>query len=120
MIRKMLCVFFLFLCGSIAATEKNLNTHDLQLFQSEFDEQHWQINTGFEKLRHILLHLVKTTGKVALYCDVKEHGKVEPDPAQLINEVIPDLLMHALQIANLYDVDLGEKYAERIEQNRKR
>jgi hypothetical protein len=120
MIRKILCVFFLFLYGSIAAKEKNLDTHDLQIFQSEFDEQHWQINMGFEKLRHILLHLVKTTGKVAAFCDAKEHGKIEPDPAQLINEVLPDLLMHALQIANLYNVDLGKKYAERIEHNKKR
>lgn len=116
---KVLCLIFLF-CGAVCANEKNLDTHDLQIFQSEFDEQHWQINAGFEKLRHILLHLVKTTGKVAAYCDVKEHGKIEPDPAQLIDEVLPDLLMHALQIANLYNVDLGEKYAERIEHNRKK
>jgi NTP pyrophosphatase (non-canonical NTP hydrolase) len=91
------------------------NTHEMQQFQRAFDEENFQINDGFEKTRHILLHLMKSTGKMASYCEVKEHGKTEPDPSQLINEVLPDLLMHALQIANQYDIDLGAKYMERIE-----
>ena len=53
------------------------------------------------------------TGKMATYCEAKEHGK-EPDASQLVNEVLPDLLIHALQIANYYQVDLGQKYEERI------
>ncbi|MGE0010159.1 MAG: hypothetical protein AB7F19_06515 [Candidatus Babeliales bacterium] len=52
---------------------------------------------------------------MATYCEVKEHGKIEPDPAQLINEVLPDLLLHALQIANFYENDLGERYMERMQ-----
>lgn len=92
-----------------------MNTHEAQQFQKDFDEKYFEINQDFEKLRHILLHLVKTTGKMATYCEVKEHGKIEPDPSQLVNEVLPDLLIHALQLANYYHVDLGEKYAERIQ-----
>lgn len=93
----------------------NMNTHDAQKIQEDFDEKYFEIKDDFEKLRHILLHLVKTTGKMASYCEVMEHGKVEPDSSQLVNEVLPDLLMHALQIANYYHVDLGKKYAERIQ-----
>lgn len=92
-----------------------MNTQDAQQFQSAFDDEYFEINQDFEKLRHILLHLVKTTGKMANYCEVKEHGKVEPDSSQLVNEVLPDLLIHALQIANYYQVDLGAKYQERIQ-----
>lgn len=90
-------------------------THEAQSLQNEFDEKYFEINHDFEKLRHILLHLVKTTGKMAAYCETKEHGKKEPDPSQLIDEVLPDLLIHALQIANYYQVDLGEKYQERLQ-----
>jgi len=113
---KLLCLFTLF-CGGLSANENSTTLKDLQMVQHEFDEQYWQINAGFEKIRHIFLHLIKTTGKMALYCDIKEHGKIEPDPSQLINEVLPDLLIHALQIANYYEVDLGEKFAERTQFN---
>ncbi len=91
------------------------NISDLQKIQQNFDEEYFEINCDFEKIRHILLHLVKTTGKMASYCEVMEHGKVEPDSTQLVNEVLPDLLIHALQIANYYHVDLSKKYAERVQ-----
>ncbi len=108
-------LFFMLTASPIFATQTEIvSIQDAQQFQHEFDEQYWQINEGFEKLRHILLHLVKTSAKMANFCDIKEHGKVEPDPAQLINEVLPDLFLHALQIANFYDIDLGEKYIERM------
>ena len=106
---------FLFLIFSSSYATAEIQTVDAQKFQDDFDEKYFEINQDFEKLRHILLHLVKTTGKMATYCEVMEHGKVKPDPSQLVNEVLPDLLIHALQIANYYHVDLGEKYAERIQ-----
>lgn len=86
----------------------------LQAFQKDFDEQYFEINHDFEKLRHVLLHLMKTVGKIAAYCEVKERGRTEPDSSEMIDAVLPDLLIHALQIANHYNVDLGEKYEERI------
>ena len=106
------CLLLLF---NLSYASEMINTQDAQEFQREFDEKYFEINRDFEKLRHILLHLVKTTGKMATYCEVKEHGKVEPDPSQIVNEVLPDLLIHALQIANYYNIDLGEKYADRIQ-----
>ncbi len=113
--RKLILIFTLAASTVFATQTEIVSIQDAQQFQFEFDEQYWQINEGFEKLRHILLHLVKTSAKMANFCDIKEHGKVEPDPSQLINEVLPDLLLHALQIANFYDIDLGEKYVERME-----
>ncbi len=101
--------------GACAGDVAVINTVDAQAFQKEFDDNYFEINHDFEKIRHILLHLMKTTGKMATYCEVKEHGKIEPDPSVLVNEVLPDLLIHALQIANHYHIDLGKKYAERIQ-----
>jgi|JI9StandDraft_1071089.scaffolds.fasta_scaffold10828_4 NTP pyrophosphatase (non-canonical NTP hydrolase) len=101
-------------CGASLGAEELINLQEGQRFQEKFDERYFEINSGFEKIRHILLHLVKSTGKVATYCEATEHGK-EVDPLQVIDEVLPDLLIHALQIANYYEVDLGKKYEERIQ-----
>lgn len=111
--------FSLFLSGlflSIAPTHAGdaFNTEKVQQLQQSFDDENFEINEGFEKLRHTLLHLMKTTGKVATYCEAKEHGK-EPDANQLLNEALPDLLIYTLQIANLYNINLGEKYDERLQ-----
>ncbi len=105
-----LLVAGVFMVGSIHGGE----LAEMQKAQSEFDEKYFEINGGFEKVRHVLLHLVKTTGKMATYCEAKEHGKEIPGPEQVINEVLPDLLIHALQLANYYGIDLEEKYGERI------
>ena len=91
-----------------------IDTDDAQRFQTEFDKNYCDINEGFEKVRHILLHLTKATGKMASYCEQMEHRKTDISPSQIINEVTPDLLFYALQLANHYKVDLGEKYLERV------
>ncbi len=104
----------LFLGMSPAHAGEVIHTEDAQRFQQDFDGKYFEIHQDFEKLRHTVLHLMKTTGKFAAYCEAKEHGK-EPDASQLVNETIPDLLIYALQIANLYNVDLGEKYDERLQ-----
>lgn len=98
----------------MASQSPSLDTYSAQEFQESFDETHFEINQGFEKLRHILLHLVKTTGKMAAYCEAMEHENRAADPSALIDEVTPDLLIHALQLANYYQTDLGQKYNERI------
>jgi hypothetical protein len=65
-------------------------------------------------IRHDLFHLVKLVAKVADYCDKSEHD-LAPDVAVLADEVIPDLLVYALQFANALDVDLDQAYARRVE-----
>lgn len=110
---KYLC--FHLLLFSIPFSYASFDTLEIQKFQYEFDEEYFEINRDFEKLRHVLLHLMKSTGKIAAYCEAKEHKNKEASPNSMINEVLPDLLIHALQIANLYEVDLGEKYEKRIQ-----
>ena len=102
------------LTGASTYAGEVFNAENIQQFQQNFDNEYFEIDEGFEKLRHTLLHLTKTTGRIAAYCEAKEHGK-EPDTSQLVNETLPDLLIYAVQIANLYNVDLGEKYDERIQ-----
>ncbi len=60
---KIFCLF-LFLLGagvSHVNADVGMGIDEAQLFQRDFDEKYFEINHGFEKLRHILLHLVKTT-----------------------------------------------------------
>lgn len=110
---KNLLLLFL-LCVSFSGLAEQNSLKEMQVFQVDFDEKYFEINHDFEKVRHILLHLVKTTGKMATFVEAKEHGR-DADPVQIVNEVIPDLLFHALQLANQYNIDLGDKYAERIQ-----
>lgn len=109
----------LFISLQLTANEegqKLIDTEKAQKFQIDYDDQFFLVNRDFEKIRHILLHLVKTVGKMATYCESVEHGK-ETDPSKLIDEVTPDLLIHALQLSNFYQLDLGTKYEERIGKN---
>jgi hypothetical protein len=94
-------------------------TLSIQKHQMDYDKNYMDINEGFPKLRHILLHLTKSMGKLAAYCEAKEHGN-EPDPSEVLNEVLPDLYMHALQVANLFEADLHAKYQDRIAANIKK
>ncbi|MCP5491681.1 MAG: hypothetical protein H7A40_01390 [Chlamydiales bacterium] len=111
--------FSMFVClvaFSVKVVGAESHTYQDQRKQLDYDEEYFEINEGFEKLRHILLHLMKSTGKIAAYCEIKEHGR-EVSETQLLDEALPDLYMHALQIANLFELDLGAKYEERIASN---
>jgi hypothetical protein len=78
-----------------------------------FDREYFKNDRDFEKLRHILLHLMKTVGKISAYCEMQEHGK-SGNQDELLSVALPDLYLHALQIANLFQLDLSSKYEERI------
>ena len=100
------------------SSEEHASLLKIQQFQAVYDEDFW-FNKDFEKFRHVLLHLMDNVGKMAKYCEAKEHGK-DPEIAKLIDEVVPDIFMHALQFANAFDIDLSQKYEERINHNIKR
>ena len=106
----------LFLLSTCLLCADKASTLAVQKSQMDYDSKCFEINHDFEKLRHILLHLMKSVGKLSSYCEIKEHGK-PADPTQVTDEVLPDLYMHALQIANLFEINLGTKYEERIESN---
>lgn len=99
--------------------ETTMNLSELQKNQVAFDADYFQLNHGFEKIRHILLHLMDSTGKIAAYCEKTEHTKnMDHHDQQLLNEIIPDFLIHSLQLANFFNQDLLEKYFARLEMNK--
>ncbi len=95
---------------------------ELQQYQRDYDKNFYEINSpDFHKIRHILLHLTKTNGKLAAYCEAKEH-RVNQNTSldfEFSEEIIPDLLLYALQLANIFEVDLDEAYLKHLEANKK-
>ncbi|CCH29361.1 hypothetical protein ABZ816_40110 [Actinosynnema sp. NPDC047251] len=96
----------------------------MQRLQVLYDREMWDIDDpAFTKLRHIHVHLSVTVGKLAKLIEPKDHlshhGE-EIDVKQLESEFSPilaDLLMHASQLANLAESDLGQMLARRYKNN---
>src|SRR5438552_1503004 len=91
---------------------------DMQQLQMQFDalyfdREYFRNDQNFEKLRHVLLHLMKTTGKISAYCEIQEHGN-QGNRDELLDAALPDLYIYALQIANIFDIDLVSKYQQRL------
>lgn len=66
-----------------------------------------------EILAHTCLHLGKLLGKIATVCESADHGGSQ-SRQPIKEEVVPDLVVYALQLANLYDIDLDATFADRI------
>lgn len=96
-----------------------MNTQELQQIQAAYDEEFWQHKQPQAKIRHITLHMGKLLGKLSTYSEAIDHAESAPS-GQLREEVVPDLLFFALQIANLYELDLGKAYLDRMDLNRNR
>ncbi len=93
---------------------------ELQDEQLRYDEDYWEVNSPPKaKLDHVFKHLTKTVGKLAGIVERHDHGSRELDH-QLSEEVIPDLLMHTLQLTNLTKTNLRELYLSRLERNKGR
>jgi len=59
-----------------------------------------------EILQHNCLHLVKANAKIADYLEKEEHQlNTIVEKQRIIDEVIPDLIIYALQFCNSYDLD---------------
>lgn len=94
-----------------------MNIRDAQDMQRGFDAHHWAVNGDKEaKLRHIALHLAVLLGKIGRHCERAEH-QLQPPGDVLTDEVAPDLLIYALQIANLFDASLEDLYNSRLHTN---
>lgn len=75
--------------------------------QHDHDVIQWAHDPGDATIEHVLLHICKLVGKLGAYCEAAAHG--EAPPVDGINTgVIPDLLMHALRLANNAGLDLEE------------
>ena len=85
---------------------------EMKSIQSEFDALYFSGGgTADEKRRHVCFHLMKLVGKVATVEERVDHG--EFDFSVFEREVIPDLLVFAAQLADLFDVDLAGALADR-------
>ena len=98
----------------------SLTLNDLMEEQICFDKDNTEITEGFEMVRHTSLHLSKLVGKLAEYCETREHSNVDKysDELKVTNEVIPDLLVYALQLSKNFDVDLQRNYLARLSSNK--
>lgn len=99
-----------------------------QRMQSDFDDQFFDLRgeSCFDQVRHILLHLSCTVGKLARLCEKHEHLLLKDEGAQFdmagVNKevmmaVIPDLFIHSLQLAACMDVSLSDTYMDRLKEN---
>ena len=93
---------------------------ELQQLQRSIDDRsffvrdrRWKELPADEVIQHDLLHLAKLLAKIADFLDLRDHSR-NPDVSRMKSEVVPDLLVYALQIANALEVDLGEEYERRI------
>jgi hypothetical protein len=64
------------------------------------------------KRRHIVFHLGVLLGKVARAEERADHG--QEDFTVVVDEVVPDLLVYAAQLCDIFDVDLGRAYQKRL------
>lgn len=92
----------------------------LREVQDLYDREFWQhYGSDLEDIRHVGEHLGKLIGKLFTPVEAMEHG-VSADWDQLDGEVIPDLLLWALHLANSRGLRLEELYHRRLEENIKK
>lgn len=97
--------------GSVVATLESL-----QAFQQYHDERFHKdvMSWTFDKqLEHCQMHLAKITGLLATVCEKKHHGEANEELA-FVETRVADLLIFALKLANLYQIDLEAAYRDRL------
>src|SRR2546428_5656386 len=99
-----------------------MELHELQKVQQDHDMQfHKDVMSGdrAKQIEHCAFHLTKISGLFSTYCEKVHHG--EPyDLDKLVSDRIPDILIFALKLANMFNQDLEESYLRRIKSVEKR
>lgn len=101
-----------------------------QELQARYDQVGWQIKEPRSaKLRHITLHLMKTVGALGGVCESQEHlehnnagatGDEVRSALKAKEDEISQLLISAIQLATLAEVDLNELLPRTYVANAKR
>jgi hypothetical protein len=100
----------------------------LQEIQNRYDDDMWDIDhPAHAKVRHIHIHLSTTIGRLASLIEPADHDAFHgrdstdsaADPGAVAN-LVADLLMHAAQLANCYDLELDSALARRYRNNAQR
>jgi NTP pyrophosphatase (non-canonical NTP hydrolase) len=93
---------------------------ELDNLLQEFEKDNWVAPRDSKSVtRHITQHIAKLIGKLGAVTEKWEHG-FEADTTQLKEEVIPDLLYYALNLAHAHEVDLEKAFLHRLEINRQK
>lgn len=98
----------------------SMTLDELMSMQQAFDVDHFAGAIDHEgKRRHIAFHVGILAGKLFRIEERADHGEVGDEIySALIEEVIPDLLVYASQLAIITDSRLDEVYAARLERLR--
>lgn len=92
---------------------------DLVQMQREFDRSYFVGATASEaKRRHIVFHLGILLGKLSRAEERADHG--EGDFTIVTEEVIPDLLVYAAQLSDIFGITLESAYKRRLSSIRAR
>ncbi len=89
---------------------------ELQKFQHDHDLRFHSDVMSWDKgkqLEHSTFHLAKLAGLFSTYCEKTHHGE-SVDASRLFEERIPDILVFALKLSNLMQLDLETSYLARI------
>ncbi len=92
-----------------------MQLRELQEFQRSHDEKFHADVMSFDRakqIEHSTFHLAKLAGLFGTYCE-KMHHEEEFDIG-LLRTRIPDILVFALKLGNLFDIDLERAYLDRI------
>jgi transposase len=98
----------------------------LQRIQELYDAEMWDMDgPTHAKVRHIHIHLSKTVGRLASLIEAADHDDFHGrysggSDNQEVANLIADMLMHAAQLADAYDVDLPSALATRYRSNARR
>lgn len=123
-------------CNVFAGVNKLSKEESLQIknglnalakFQDKLDSDTWQISKPeMAKLRHISLHVTKLSGSLAEICEKWEH-EIAKDPnainnqanlqAEVLQNIIADLMMHAAQLSNLIETSPYNALSQRVTRN---
>lgn len=95
--------------NELKTVQKQCDEISFVIFGKKYDQL-----TPKEILRHKCFHIANLLAKISAVCEKYEHD-IEAEIDKIINEVIPDLLVYSLQLANAYNIDLDQKYKDRIE-----
>ncbi len=91
---------------------------ELQQQRREADKNYWDNRETIDEwTRHVLERITKAADKMSDFCSQRAR-KVNVSDAVIRTEVIPDLLGYALQLANLFELDVEEQYQQRVNEVR--
>lgn len=92
---------------------------ELKKIQEDIDKQSFFVKDKryselkpIDFLKHNCFHLSNLVAKISKVCEQDDHDN-ELSKKEIIDEVIPDLIIYALQFSNVLDVDLDKKIIER-------